>query len=79
VSFLLHLRTETDPVSETSCFLVFRIQDDGQSTNAAIPRKELAVSVRTWNEMKLFFYFCYDFVYLDVQNLCPKKLNCIYN
>jgi hypothetical protein len=27
-----HLRTETDPVSETLCFLVFRIPDDGQSS-----------------------------------------------
>jgi hypothetical protein len=26
-----HLRTETDPVSETFCFLVSRIPDDGQS------------------------------------------------
>jgi hypothetical protein len=27
-----HLRTEPDPVSETLCFLVSRIPDDGQST-----------------------------------------------
>jgi hypothetical protein len=27
----LHLRTQTDPVSETSCFLDFRIPDDGES------------------------------------------------
>jgi hypothetical protein len=26
-----HLRTETDPVSETVCFLVSRIPNDGQS------------------------------------------------
>jgi hypothetical protein len=26
-----HLRTETDPVSEMLCFLVFRIPDNGQS------------------------------------------------
>jgi hypothetical protein len=26
----LYLRTETDPVSETSCFLVSRIPDDGK-------------------------------------------------
>jgi hypothetical protein len=26
-----HLRTETDPVSETMCFLAFRISDDEQS------------------------------------------------
>jgi hypothetical protein len=26
-----HLRTETDPISETLCFLVSRILDDGQS------------------------------------------------
>jgi hypothetical protein len=26
-----HVRTETDPVSETLCFLVYRIPDDGQS------------------------------------------------
>jgi hypothetical protein len=26
-----HLRTETEPVSEMLCFLVFRILDDGQS------------------------------------------------
>jgi hypothetical protein len=25
-----HMRTETDPVSETLCFLVFIIPDDGQ-------------------------------------------------
>jgi hypothetical protein len=29
--FAPHLRTETDPFSETSCFLVSRIPDDGQS------------------------------------------------
>jgi hypothetical protein len=29
--FLPHLRVETDPVSETLCFIVSRIQDDGQS------------------------------------------------
>jgi hypothetical protein len=29
--FLPHLRTETDPVSETSCFLFSRIPDDGKS------------------------------------------------
>jgi hypothetical protein len=29
-----HLRTETDPVSETPCFLVFRIPEDGQSLEA---------------------------------------------
>jgi hypothetical protein len=28
-----YLRTETDPVSETSCFLVPRIPDDGKSPN----------------------------------------------
>jgi hypothetical protein len=28
--YFLYLRTETDPLSETSCFLVFRILDDGQ-------------------------------------------------
>jgi hypothetical protein len=28
---LHHLRTETDPVSETLCLLVFRIPDGGQS------------------------------------------------
>jgi hypothetical protein len=28
---LLHTRTETDPVSETSCFLFSRIPDDGKS------------------------------------------------
>jgi hypothetical protein len=31
VSPLPHLRTETDPVSETLCFLVSRILDNGQS------------------------------------------------
>jgi hypothetical protein len=29
----IHLRTETDPVSETLCFLDFRVPDDGQSPN----------------------------------------------
>jgi hypothetical protein len=28
------LRMETDPVSKTLCFLVFRILDDGQSSEA---------------------------------------------
>jgi hypothetical protein len=28
---LLHLRAETDPVSETLCSLVFRILEDGQN------------------------------------------------
>jgi hypothetical protein len=31
VSPFLHLRTETYPVSETLCFVVFRIPDYGQS------------------------------------------------
>jgi hypothetical protein len=31
-----HLRTETDPVSETSCFLVPRIPDDVKSKNPVI-------------------------------------------
>jgi hypothetical protein len=30
VSPFTHLKTVTDPVSETFCFLVFRIWDDGQ-------------------------------------------------
>jgi hypothetical protein len=30
VSSPIHLRTETDPVSETLCLLVSRIPDDGQ-------------------------------------------------
>jgi hypothetical protein len=30
VDVSLHLKTETDPVSETLCFLVFRIPDDGK-------------------------------------------------
>jgi hypothetical protein len=34
VSPSLHLKTETDPVSETLCFLVFKIPDDGQSPDA---------------------------------------------
>jgi hypothetical protein len=29
----LHLRTETDPVSETLCSLIFKIPDDGLSPN----------------------------------------------
>jgi hypothetical protein len=29
-AFLPNLRMETDPVSETLCFLVFKIPDDGQ-------------------------------------------------
>jgi hypothetical protein len=29
--FPSHLRTDTDPVSETLCFLTFRIPDDGQN------------------------------------------------
>jgi hypothetical protein len=34
VSSSLHLRKETDKVSETLCFLVFGIPDDGQSPEA---------------------------------------------
>jgi hypothetical protein len=30
-SFSLHLRMETDPVSEMLCFIVLRIPDDEQS------------------------------------------------
>jgi hypothetical protein len=33
-----HLRTETDPVSETLCYLVSRIPDDGQ-----IPKKKTVI------------------------------------
>jgi hypothetical protein len=29
-----HVKMETDPVSETLCFLVFRIPDDGPSPEA---------------------------------------------
>jgi hypothetical protein len=32
--FLLNLRTETDSVSETLCFIEFRNPDDGQSPEA---------------------------------------------
>jgi hypothetical protein len=32
VSSSLHLRTETNPVAETFCFLVFKIPDDTQSS-----------------------------------------------
>jgi hypothetical protein len=32
-----HLRTETDPVSETSCFLVSRIPDDGKVEKTSNP------------------------------------------
>jgi hypothetical protein len=32
---LRHLRTETDPVSETLCFLVSRIQEVGQSKKSS--------------------------------------------
>jgi hypothetical protein len=35
-SFALHLRTETDPVSETLCFLVCRIPDDVKSLEILI-------------------------------------------
>jgi hypothetical protein len=34
-----HLRTETDTVSETLCFLVTRIPDDGQSPNLYLLQK----------------------------------------
>jgi hypothetical protein len=37
---LFHMRTETDPVSETFCFLVARIPDDGQS-----PKNPIILSV----------------------------------
>jgi hypothetical protein len=33
-----HLRTETDPVSETSCFLVSRIPDNGKSPKIPVIR-----------------------------------------
>jgi hypothetical protein len=36
VSSSLRLRTETDPVSETFCFLVFRIPDDGQKSSTQV-------------------------------------------
>jgi hypothetical protein len=35
-----HLRTETDPVSETTCFLVSRIPDDGK-----VPKKPVNLCV----------------------------------
>jgi hypothetical protein len=31
-----HLKAETDPISETVCFLVFRIPDDGQSRETPV-------------------------------------------
>jgi hypothetical protein len=36
VSPLFHVRTETDPVSETLCFLIFSIVDDGQSSQTQL-------------------------------------------
>jgi hypothetical protein len=36
-----HLRTETNPVSETLCFIVSRILDDGQS-----PKTQLFTTLR---------------------------------
>jgi hypothetical protein len=35
-SFPPHLKTETDPVSETLCFLFSRIPDDGQESKNAV-------------------------------------------
>jgi hypothetical protein len=32
--FHSHLKTETDPISKTLCFLAFRMPDDGQSPEA---------------------------------------------
>jgi hypothetical protein len=31
LQILLHLKTETDPISETSCLLLPKIPDDGES------------------------------------------------
>jgi hypothetical protein len=46
--FRHHLRTETDPVSETLCSVVFRIPDDGQS-----PKPFTNSNVRTLKNLQL--------------------------
>jgi hypothetical protein len=49
---LPHLRTETDPVSETSCFLVSRIPDEGQSPkNPVIPNNWLGFTNDKHNDV----------------------------
>jgi hypothetical protein len=39
--FPFHIRTETDSVSETSCFLVSRIPDDGKFKKPSNSKKML--------------------------------------
>jgi hypothetical protein len=41
----LDLRTETGPVSEAFCFLVFRIPDDRESWNPVIMSYALAITL----------------------------------
>jgi hypothetical protein len=54
-----HQRTETDPVSTTLCFLVFRIPNDGQSPGTQ------------W----MWFWFVNLFFFQSSYGVCKRKLS----
>jgi hypothetical protein len=66
VTSSLHLRMETDPVSETLCFLVFRVPDDGQS-----PHTQwfwvLYTIIRTLQNLQVFFTSSSCILYIQDQ------------
>jgi hypothetical protein len=52
----LHLRTETDPVSETSCY--FRIQDDGKSPEKFCEFCTTYTIVRILSSLSMILSYC---------------------
>jgi hypothetical protein len=59
----LHLRTETDPVSETSCFLGSRISDDGKNL-----KNPVILYLGGWSE-------CYEAHTIKSQNVTKCHLD----
>jgi hypothetical protein len=59
---LPHLRTETGPVSERSCFLVPRVPDDGKSKNPSNSEGDTPLSEPFWICLQLWESFVVSLV-----------------
>jgi hypothetical protein len=57
-----HLKTETDPASETSCFLVPRISDDGKKSKNPVFLNVIHHRQNPLESTKLNIYFINDSV-----------------
>jgi hypothetical protein len=86
-----HLRTETDPLSETLCFLVSRIPDDGQSPKTQqfwVPAFAhsvymvllllyVVISFYFGRKFPTYFYFLFTVVYTQVMVWKFSSLFCL--